>query len=101
MEGELRHAVAANVRALRKTQALSQEAFAHLYGLQRTWLGAVERGERNLTLRSLERLAARLGLSPFTLVAPGQDVGPEEAREGVGGRDVARGGPEDRAEGGS
>ena len=98
MEGELRHALALNVRAFRKARQLSQEAFAELHGLQRTWVGAVERGERNLTLQSLERLAHRLGVPPLALLQPpASEVGPEspEAETGapdVRGREVEGGG---------
>ncbi len=36
--------------------------------MHRTYMGGVERGERNLTLRSLERLAERMGVDPVTLL---------------------------------
>lgn len=36
--------------------------------VHRTYVGGLERGERNLTLRSLERLAARLDLDPLVLL---------------------------------
>lgn len=45
---------------------LSQEAFADTLGVHRTYMGAVERGERNLTLKSVEKIAARLDLQPVT-----------------------------------
>lgn len=36
-------------------------------GVHRTYMGGLERGERNLTLRSVERIAERLGVEPITL----------------------------------
>jgi transcriptional regulator with XRE-family HTH domain len=51
----------------------SQEAFADLLGYHRTYIGGVERGERNLTLRTVERLAAVLDVDPldlFTVTPP-------------------------------
>jgi transcriptional regulator with XRE-family HTH domain len=50
---------------------LSQEAFADVLGVHRTYMGGVERGERNLTLKSLERLAGRIGVDPLELLRPG------------------------------
>jgi transcriptional regulator with XRE-family HTH domain len=70
MEGDLQRTVGANLRAYRAAQGLSQEAFADLLGFHRTYMGGIERGERNLTLKSLERIAERLGVDPLTLLAP-------------------------------
>ena len=56
------------VRELRKKRGLSQEALADATGLHRTYIGAVERAERNLTLRSLERLALALGVPASELL---------------------------------
>lgn len=61
-EGDLQRAVGRNLRAYRQAKGLSQEAFAEVLGVHRTYMGGLERGERNLTLRSLERLAERLGV---------------------------------------
>lgn len=51
------------VRELRSDQGYSQESFAHQCGLDRTYVGGVERGERNLALRNIERIAKALGVS--------------------------------------
>lgn len=48
------------VQRLRKTAGYSQEAFADLVGVHRTYMGAVERGEKNISLRNLERIAGAL-----------------------------------------
>lgn len=70
MEGDLQRAVGDNLRAHRHRQGLSQEAFADLIGVHRTYMGGIERGERNLTLKSLERIAARAGVDPLELLQP-------------------------------
>lgn len=70
MEGDLQRAVGRNIRAHRERRGLSQEAFADLLGVHRTYMGGVERGERNLTLKSVERLAGRMGVDPLQLLAP-------------------------------
>lgn len=70
MEGDLQRTVGENLRAHRQDRGLSQEAFADVLGVHRTYMGGVERGERNLTLRSVERLAQRAGLDPVELLRP-------------------------------
>ena len=68
MEGDLQRTVGRNLRAFREARGLSQEAFADVLGVHRTYMGGVERGERNLTLKSLERIAGRVGLEPLELL---------------------------------
>jgi transcriptional regulator with XRE-family HTH domain len=68
MEGDLQRTIGRNLRAYRLARGLSQEAFAEILGVHRTYMGSVERGERNLTLRSVERLAARIDEEPLTLL---------------------------------
>ncbi|GHS88882.1 hypothetical protein AGMMS50218_13780 [Actinomycetota bacterium] len=53
----------------RVARGLSQEQFAEVLGVHRTYMGGVERGERNLTLRSVERLADHLGIDVTELLA--------------------------------
>lgn len=67
-EGDLQRAVGANLRRYREEHGLSQEAFADVLGFHRTYVGGLERGERNLSLQSVERLAAAIGLSPLDLL---------------------------------
>lgn len=70
MEGDLQRTVGRNLRLHRSRAGMSQEAFAEVLGVHRTYMGGLERGERNITLRSLERLADRLGCDPRELLAP-------------------------------
>lgn len=68
MEGELQRNFGRNLLAYRKAKGLSQEAFAYTLGFHRTYMGGVERGERNLTLKSVERIAGRIGEEPLALL---------------------------------
>ena len=60
--------VAANVRSRRLRLGLSQEQLADLSGFHRTYIGSVERGERNITLSTLGALAVVLECKPEELV---------------------------------
>ena len=51
------------VRELRNDAGLSQEKFAAKCGMDRTYVGGIERGERNVALRNIERIAKALGKS--------------------------------------
>jgi len=68
----LTQTLATNLRALRHAKNISQEKLAEIAGLHRTYVGSVERGERNVTLSSLEVLAAALGVSVPYLLTPQQ-----------------------------
>jgi transcriptional regulator with XRE-family HTH domain len=70
MEGDLQRTIGANLRAHRLGLGLSQEAFAELLGIHRTYMGGIERGERNLTLRTVERIAEQIEKDPLDLVRP-------------------------------
>lgn len=56
------------IRKFREDNNLSQETLAALSGLHRTYIGQVERGEKNLTIRSLERIAKALNVEVKELV---------------------------------
>lgn len=70
MEGDLQRRLGRNIRAYREARGLSQEAFADEVGVHRTYMGGVERGERNLTLQSVERFAAIIKVDPLELLRP-------------------------------
>ena len=51
---------ARNLKGIRVKQGLSQEELADIAGLHRTYVGSVERGERNISIDNMERLASAL-----------------------------------------
>lgn len=51
------------IRALRKAKGLSQEEFAHLCGIHRTYVGAVERGEKSMTVVTASKFADALDMA--------------------------------------
>lgn len=56
------------VRARRAQQALSQEALADAAGIDRSHMGKIERGERNVTFLNIARIASALGCKPSDLL---------------------------------
>lgn len=66
----LARTLADNVRFRRRELDLSQEELAERSGLHRTYVGSVERGERNVTLSTLEAFAAVLSVSIPELLTP-------------------------------
>jgi transcriptional regulator with XRE-family HTH domain len=59
-----RKAFGRKVRELREKQGYSQERLAELAELHRTYVGDVERGERNISLDNIWQLAKALGINP-------------------------------------
>lgn len=74
--------LARNLHELRRASGLSQEALAARCGLHRTYIGAVERAERNVTLRTLERIAAALAVDPLDLLGEPTHDNPHGAESG-------------------
>ena len=68
MEGELQRR-RANIRRLRLDRRLSQEQLAEAIGVLERTCGGLERGERNVTLRAVERVASWLEVDPLVLLA--------------------------------
>lgn len=61
---------ARNVRLLRQQANLSQDELAERAGLHRTYVGSIERGERNVSLENIERLAKALKVPASRLMEP-------------------------------
>ena len=80
MEGDLQRVLGANIRRYRLARGMSQEAFADLLGVHRTYVGGLERGERNVSLRALERYAEQLGVEPVALLVAVADSGRTKPR---------------------
>jgi transcriptional regulator with XRE-family HTH domain len=74
MEGDLQSTLGVNLRAYRTARGLSQEALADELGFHRTYMSGVERGVRNLTLKSVERIAERIGVDPVDLLQAGPEA---------------------------
>ncbi|OYY69127.1 helix-turn-helix domain-containing protein [Sphingomonas sp. 28-63-12] len=56
------------VRALRKARGLSQEALADAAGIDRSHMGKIERGERNVTIMNIARIASALNAKPSDIL---------------------------------
>lgn len=59
---------AGNVRRLRTERGLSQEGLAEAAGVHRTYVGMLERGEKNVTIYNIERIARALDVHPASLL---------------------------------
>ncbi len=60
--------IGSRVQQLRLQKGISQEALAHIAGLHRTYLGMVERGERNVTVVNLLRITTALEVNPAVIL---------------------------------
>lgn len=63
-----------NPRVFRHTRGRLQQELAHDLGSGRTYLGSVERGERNLILDTVSKLADQLGVHPLELLQDNRSV---------------------------
>jgi len=59
---DIKQVLGKNIRRKRKEMNISQEKLAELCGLHRTYVGAIERGERNVSLENMHRIAKALNL---------------------------------------
>lgn len=72
MKDDILKRFGANVRERRIVLGLSQEELAARAGVHRTYIGMVERAEKNVTLRNIERIAKALNMSVESLLALGK-----------------------------
>ncbi len=68
LKGPLRDVLAKNMRRLRAARGLSQEALAHESDMNRTYLSAVERSERNVSIDNIARIAKALRIEEWKLL---------------------------------
>ena len=63
MNKDLLKSFGKQVKKLRLDKKLSQEAFAEIVGVHRTYIGMIERGEKNITLENIAKLANAFNIS--------------------------------------
>ena len=68
MKGNINEEVGFNIRRIREERNLSQEELADLAGLHRAYIGQIERGEKNIGLKNLEKIAKALNVSMKVLL---------------------------------
>lgn len=66
--GRLREILAVNIRLHRKERGVSQQDFAYDIEMDRTYFGGIERGERNVSIDNIERIATGLEISAHILL---------------------------------
>lgn len=74
-ESQIQKGFGLSLRDLRKQKGLSQEGLALACGLDRSYIGGVERGERNISLLNIHRIARALNVAPAALVSDAKDSG--------------------------
>ena len=72
--GQLAIAVGIKIRTERKARNLSQDALALACGIDRSYMGRIERGEVNITIEKLFVIAAVLACNPHSLLPDGTDL---------------------------
>lgn len=73
MAESLKAVLGAQLRDLRRSRGLTQEGLAEELGVTARYVAGIERGERNLTLDSVDVLAGQLGVAALTLLDPAVD----------------------------
>lgn len=68
MESKINEEVGFNIRIIRQERGLTQEELGALAGLHRAYIGQIERGEKNIGLRNLEKIANALKVSVRVLL---------------------------------
>ncbi len=78
MDDSVFQLIGARVRSIRKSKGLTQEQLADLASTSHSYIGDLERGERNVTLQSLQRISDALGVTFFELFQYGEFTGIEK-----------------------
>lgn len=71
---EIKIVFSRNVKKYRISKGLSQEKLAELSGLHRTYISAVERGERSISLDNISKIATALNLEVYKLFLRGDSI---------------------------
>ena len=79
--GSLKRHIGVNVKVVREQQGLARREAAERLGIRSDYLASIERGERNLTLRSVERFADGLEVDVYLLIAENESVLASEGGE--------------------
>ena len=66
-----RKTIGDNIRGYRKILGLSQKEFSQIAGMNRTYLASVERGEKNITIDTILRIATVIGVPHHLLLQEG------------------------------
>ncbi len=75
MPESIKHIFATNLKRYRLSMGLSQEAFADLCRLHRTYISSVERCQRNISIENIQRIATALGVPAYYLLISENDQG--------------------------
>lgn len=78
---DLRNTVGDRIRAIRKAKGLTQQQLAELSNLDDAYIGAVERGERNFSIDTLEKIVTALKIQPTELFQNHDDLSEIEAAQ--------------------
>lgn len=71
---ELLRVFGTNVRRKREALGISQEHFAELCGLHRTYISDLERFQRNISINNIEKISAALGVEAYILFKEPEDI---------------------------
>lgn len=89
---EINQTAGRNIRSIREKMGLSQDVFADRCGIHRTYVGAIERGESNITLDTLARVATAAGIKPQALLNnPASATSHDSKKTARGGAPTSRG----------
>ncbi|REE67017.1 helix-turn-helix protein [Paenibacillus taihuensis] len=78
MDNNVLEIIGRRIRDLRKQRGLSQEQLGEMAGVHFSYIGKIERAEKNVTVVNLEKIAAALGVSFFDLFLFGKFIRPEQ-----------------------
>jgi transcriptional regulator with XRE-family HTH domain len=73
VEGDLQRTFGKNLRAYREAKGMSQQQLADVFGHDDSYTGGIERGERNMSLKVVERLCAVIDVDPLAMLTPSEE----------------------------